>query len=362
MKKKFLAYVGGLFVLVTTVFALNGFSGTTTAATVDNTPDCDTVAIIKCGAFSKNALLDKYDQNNYGDVHKIFNTFGISRNDLANSKFVDGIVWRDGRVTVDGKVVATNAQTAGRWNNPKSDMQRIQGTSRAYKMSTRHFVTEGQTAMVRMVNGKFDFAVIKSCGNPVTATPKPPKTPPKETPKPIYACEDIDKAKISRTEYRFTATASAKNGAEVVRYKFNFGDGKTATTNNRSINHTYAEPGDYTVRVTAVIKVDGKLKDVTSANCVVRVTVDKPEVPQKVEVCNPETKQIITVDEAEADKYAPVDSELCKEKPEEETPEVIPTTGPAEIIGGGAGLSALTAAGYHWRASRRQLVNRLLGH
>lgn len=360
MKKRFFTYLGALLVLASTVFALNGFDRATSAATVDNGRDCDTVNVIYCGAHTKQELLRKYDQNSYKDIPRVFRAFGISRADLANGGYVNGIVWRDGRVTVDGKVVATNAMTAGRWHNPKSDMQRIANTDRAYKMSPRHFVTDGQTALVRMQNGKFQFAVIKSCGNPVTATPK---VTPKEQPKPVYKCEDLTKQQLSRTQYRFTATASAANGAKVVRYKFDFGDGTSRTTTSRTVNHTYAEAGAYTVRVTAVVRVDGSLKETTSSDCVVRVNVpEKPEQPENVKVCNPETGEIITVREDQADDYAPVDSPLCEEQPEEkgETPTTIAKTGPAEFIGGTLGLGALTAAGYHYGISRRRLLEQLL--
>ena len=136
-------------------------------AAVDNTPDCDTVAIIRCGAFTESGLQNKAKD---GDIPRVYNAFGINQNELKG--FVEGVVWKDGRVTVgNDKVVARNAVTAGRWNNPTGDMTKIPNTDRAYKMSTSHFVDDGQVAFIKMVNGKFAFAVIKTCGNPVTATP-----------------------------------------------------------------------------------------------------------------------------------------------------------------------------------------------
>lgn len=149
------------------------------SAAIDTTRDCDTVAIIKCGSMTVSELQADAKQ---GDVPKVYANFGISHSQLNG--FVDGVVWKDGRVTLgtkgQGQLVATNAVTAGRWNNPTSDMSRIPGTDRAYRMSTSHFVDDGQIAFIKMVNGKFTFAVIKTCGNPVTAkaiapapTPKP---------------------------------------------------------------------------------------------------------------------------------------------------------------------------------------------
>lgn len=148
----------------------------TALAAIDTTPDCDTVAIIRCGFGSETELRNKTKQ---GDVQAVYNNFGISQGSLNG--FVDGVVWKDGRVTLgsngQGRVVATNAMTAGRWDHPTSDMTRIPNTDRAYRMSTSHFTDEGQVAVIKMVNNKFAFAVIKTCGNPVTGHPTTPPTP-----------------------------------------------------------------------------------------------------------------------------------------------------------------------------------------
>lgn len=345
MRKRFYGYLSALIALLGTVLVINGFSATSQAANIDNSPDCDTVAIIKCGSYSKQELLKDYDANGYGDVGKVFGAFGISRSDIANGSFVEGVVWRDGRVTVGGKTVATGAVTAGRWNNPTSDMTRISGTSRAYKMSTKHFTSEGQTAMVRMVNGKFAFAILKPCGNPVTATP--PKNP---QPKPEYACVRLTAEKISRTKYRFVAKATGKNGAEIQRYEFGFGDGYGITVKENTYTYTYKKPGTYKTSVVVHVKVNGKIVETTAKTCKVNVTVkDKPQQPEEPEECKP---------------GIPVGDERCEEQPVTETPEETPPTiaetGPAEVMGGLAGIGGLTAAGYHWRASRRNLIDRLL--
>lgn len=327
MQKRFYIYVTSLVALLGVVAAIN-LSGAARAATIDNSPDCDTVAIIKCGAYTKRELLSDFDANTYGDLPRVYGAFGINRADLANGTFVDGVVWRDGRVTVNNKTVATNATTAGRWNNPTGDMTRIKNTSRAYRMSTRHFTSEGQTAMVRMENGKFKFAIIKSCGNPVTATAK-------TQPKPQYECTNLAADKISRTKYRFTAKANATDGATIEQYEYGFGDGYGITTKQSSYTYTYKEAGTYTATVKVHVKVNGKTVKVDGPDCKVTVTVK--DVP-------------------------PVQPEEKPKQPQqpEEAPEEIAVTGPAEIAGGLAGIGGLTAAGYHWRASRRALIERLL--
>lgn len=330
------------------------------AEQIDNTPDCDTVAIVRCGSMTEDAVRANYSK---GDVARVYGAFGIRQSALSGS-YVSGVVWKDGRVTVGNTTVATGAVTAGRWNNPTSDMKRITGTDRAYVQPTSHFVTEGQTAWLKFdANGKFIFAIIKSCGNPVTAKPIVPNfactgltaTPVTRntfrfaakayalhatitgytynwgdgtstatpapgpshtyakpgtytatlsvtfklhtngaiktvtapvcqvkvpvTPAPAYACTGLTKSEISRNQYRFTTTSSATNGAKITAHTFDFGDGQKQTIqtvgNNttQATTHTYAKPGTYTVRATQTVLVDGATKYTTSDKCVVSITV-----------------------------------------------------------------------------------------
>ena len=80
----------------------------------------------------------------------------------------------------------------------------------------------------------------------------------------------------------------------------------------------------------------------------------------EVRVCNPDTKEIINVKKSEADNFKPEGDEACKPKVEGVATE-IPSTGPTDLLAGGLGISSLTAAGYYWRQSRRQLMNKMLG-
>src|SRR5690606_107752 len=97
--------------------------------------------------------------------------------------------------------------------------------------------------------------------------------------KPVYECKSLTSDKISRTRYEFTASAIAENGAEVVGYTFNFGDGSTETTTNRVIEHEYAQPGTYTTTVTVNFLVDGKNETRSGAHC--KVTVKVEEEPKQ---------------------------------------------------------------------------------
>jgi len=452
---KFLASLAGLLIMASTVFALNVGPSTANAA-IDNTPDCDNVAIIKCGAFSESELRSEYDKNTYGDLHRVYSAFGISRSDLSG--FENGVVYRNGDVKIGDKVVATNAMTAGRNYGGTP----IANTKNVGKYSVSKFVDEGQTAFIKMVNGKFSFAIVKACGNPVTGTPK---TPPK--PKPTYSCDSLTAKKISRTEFEFTATGAAANGAKVTGYRFTFGDGKSTTSTSRTVPHTYSKEGSYTVEVEIRVEVDGSTKYVSGGNCDVTIKVtpppakpeyacdslsaritnkenrtikytlrytaeggaslksvdfnfgdgstrqgvtpsqlsdvehsyardgsftttatlhfnvakevkdvkcsvkitispevcpENPTLPKDspdcgvIEVCELSSKQIIKIKESEFDasKHSKDDADC------QETPEVLPSTGPESFVMGGLGLGSLTAAGYYLRSSRRNLINKLL--
>ena len=329
---RFRLYIASFGILLSGVIAVGGF-GTNVSAIVDNTPDCnDGVAIINCGAFSPQALRDKAARD---DVPRIFNAFSISQSDL-NGQFVDGIVWRDGRVTVEGKTVATGAMTAGR----NFGGAPIAGTN-AGKYPTSRFVTEGQTAFVRMVDGKFDFAVIKACGNPVSATPKNPPTP--QEPEPAYECVSLTTEKLSRTKVRFTADAKASGGATIEKYEFGFGDGYGITVNEKSYTYDYKKTGTFETNVVVHVKVNGTIKKVTSRACEKNVTIRDEKTPEE-EPCP-------------YDSTLPKDSPDCKE---DETPAVIAETGPGALLGGVVGSSALGYGAYSYLQSRRELLSKLL--
>ncbi len=142
------------------------------ALTLDAQRDCDANAVIKCGALSTEELLQKY--NNQPDVQAIFGQFGISAQDMAQigSTAVAGTVNRDGQVTVNGKVIATNATTAGR-QNISGSTQTTGGGSQFYMRSpSASFQTHRLKAfVVKGKNGQFAFAILASCGNPVKAKP-----------------------------------------------------------------------------------------------------------------------------------------------------------------------------------------------
>lgn len=396
-------------------------------------------AIIAGGAITEKELLQKYDQN-AGGIQSIFSNYGIARSDLTGqtSQIKHGIVYQDGRVVVDGKTVATGAFSIAR--KPFYD-SRGNGPKKVTINGTTYYEGPNMSVFVRPVDayvffrdGQFHRAVISSCANPVMGTPT-------EKPKnPVYSCDSLKESKIDRTRFRFNAAASASNGAQVVSYNYDFGDG-TKKTDTSIVEHTYSKPGTYTVTVTVNVNVNGKIVTVPGSNCTTTVTVEEPP-KTPVYTCdnltavaiqgsdrtyaftlrytaesgaslskvtydfgdgNSETfnrdsatsvehqyanpgdytttatlyfnvtgqgekslscKVTITVPKEDncplpGKEHLPKNSPECVEPPVETPPE-LPQTGLGEWLGAGVGLAALAAALYYWNVSQKNLKEKML--
>lgn len=402
--KKFKSIIAATFVAVLAVVGYNYVQGDSSYAT--EVRECGDNAIMRCGAMTAAELKSKYDANDRG-TKGIFTHYKISATDVANAGTAkNGYVHTNGTVTVDGKVVATNAYTVGRSASLGGSAVNAGGTT-VYEGADR--LKSSLSAFVFFnADGSFKSAVVKVCGNPVKATP---------TVKPSYTCDTLKAEKISRTEYKFTSSATAKDGAVIKGYTYNFGDGQTAK-GGASINHTYAKAGTYAASVSVQVEVNGKIENVTN-NCKVSVTIIDEKIKvcdlntdtvvtinkedfnskihtenlaecDKLKVCDTETKKIITISKNDMkstytedlsncdtqvcrisdktivtiadeeyqknkDKYT-TDMDKCKEEPTPVQPVVeLPKTGLGELLGGGVGAGAVTLAGYYYWISRRGL-------
>lgn len=115
------------------------------------------------------------------------------------------------------------------------------------------------------------FAIMKNCGNLIT------KKAPKPAPKPIAACSALTVDKLSRTSFRFTAHASAKNGAKIKSYLYTIKNkaGKTIqskTTSAATYTYTQSSTGTYTASLAVNTSVGTK----ESADCKTSFTVSPP--------------------------------------------------------------------------------------
>lgn len=147
--------------------------------------DCDTNAIMWCGAYGKTEWAYKVvggdGHNSAANLQAIYKSYSVSVDEMKLA--VDGTVTKSGKVIVGGKTVATDAKSIGREYMPGSVKQNglwLRSTQTSFK-------NDSLDAFVYVKDGVFQWAVIKACGNVVVATPvakpKPvPVTPAAPTP------------------------------------------------------------------------------------------------------------------------------------------------------------------------------------
>lgn len=256
---KFLVGIASVFVLA--IVALIAIPAK--AVNIDTTRDCDKYAVMYCGAMTKKEMVKKLQdgdgQNSSKNIKDIYDKFNLNVKDVENANFEDGVVYKDGDVKVGNRVVAKNAKT----------YIRTMGKVSTSKMGT------AQAAKVALdKNGKFMFAIMTPCGNPV-------KGDAVEPPKPKVESISCDAIKVTITDQQkksvtATVTGSAKN-TKISSYKIDFGDG--AVANKQSADHTYANYGKYTIVAHVTGKVNDKNKTVTSAACAKDVEFVKPPEP-----------------------------------------------------------------------------------
>ena len=258
--RKFYISLTGLAIILGGILLLNVFNGNSQAALPR---DCDSNAIIHCGAGDTNELTQKYNENKTGDLATIYNAYGISSGMLSGAKM--GEVRKDGTVVVNGEVVATEVMSIGRQPLAGSSPKTIGGKTYYNSPPSTSFRSNSIVAFVFFdADGLFKSAIITSCGNPVEGKPKP---------KPSFKCDSLVPAVVTRTKYNFTAAASASGGAVVTGYTFDFGDGETATSSSATVSHTYAAAGTYTAKVTANVKVGTETKPATGPTCQATITI-----------------------------------------------------------------------------------------
>lgn len=269
VRKKFYTSLTALLVVTSSIFLLN-MLGVSSQAALPR--DCNANSIINCGAVTGDELAQKYSQNATGDLPAIYNAYGITGQMIASTGTVAkmGEVHKDGRVTVNGETVATNATSIGRHNMAGSVPKVIAGKTYFDSPPSTSFLSESIVAFVYFTpDGQFKAAIITSCGNPLTAVPVPPKKPAA-----TFKCVSLTADKISRNVFRFMARAEVTGDAIVTNYRYDFGDGKTQNSTQTSVEHTYAADGVYTAKLSVDIKVGNETKTVTAPSCQVVVNVE----------------------------------------------------------------------------------------
>ncbi|HEV7454336.1 MAG TPA: hypothetical protein VGO07_03695 [Candidatus Saccharimonadales bacterium] len=172
--------VAGAVVGIMVVVALR--ATVASALSISSPRDCDTNAVVNCGALTTTELQQKYGNNG---VAAIYNYFGISAADVnaMGATAAAGQVYKDGRVMIGNTVVATGAITAGRENISGSTKVTSGGVTFYKRPPSVSFRPNSIAAFVVMKDGQFKFAILGACSNPVIAAAIP-KAAPAPTPTP----------------------------------------------------------------------------------------------------------------------------------------------------------------------------------
>ena len=353
---------------------------------------CNKFNVVYCGTNSMSELQSAYSRS---EIKSLYSQWYITETMIqGGSNMREGVVDASGNITVDGRVVATNAVTVqSKAGTRQPTPQRTYSAAgyTYYQYTTGQSFVDGPKSYRIYAwfddNGKFITGVIKDCGNPVWG---PPTTP---LAKPALTCDVLQVAEVSRNTFKFNTKATAKDGATITSYTYDFGDGNTQTTTSSEIQHTYAKSGNYKVTVTVNGKETGEVKR-QSPNCEKTITVkDEPKVPvckletgeypvfveeskshdtskyskspddckkspEKIKVCVIENgkKYITEIKKEEFNKAIHKDLSECKETPTTPTPSPeLPNTGAGDVIMSALGLGGLTAATIAYVVSRRQM-------
>lgn len=325
--------------------------------------DCSDNAVIRCGAYSIREVKQKY-QADQGNTRAVYNYFGIdSVSDMDG--MVEGRITKDAKVMVDGKVVATDAMTAGRQDKPASSQPILGG--KFYKHAAGANMAAGVDSLQAFVkldnNGRFMYAVMKSCGNPVSAKPK-------EQPKPQYRMQkDVrvkgqtawsDTVRVepgAEIEYRVLITNTSRTDLGKTTLFDSLPAGITAAGGFTANGQAYgSDPAKVAVDITAFLKRREKLEiifparvdaaaDACQTGLVNTARIESAGLPERsdtatVYVCQPTPAAApAPVPAAPTPPPAPV-VQAAAPAPVPQ-PVALPNTGPAELITAFLGAFAL---------------------
>jgi uncharacterized repeat protein (TIGR01451 family) len=134
-------------------------------------------------------------------------------------------------------------------------------------------------------------------------------------PQPQAVCVIARTNYINRTDFTLFGKAAVKNDAHVSNYVFTIRNAAGAVVKRETVASTamqattgtlsLQDPGVYAVNL--VVKTS--VGDRTAASCNTKVNIAPPNM---VQVCDPQTRQIITVPESEAGNYLPPNDPACQ--------------------------------------------------
>lgn len=96
---------------------------------------------------------------------------------------------------------------------------------------------------------------------------------------PVYRCDALTVNPIGDRKYSFAVRYTAQNGATFKNIKYTFGDNSTPLlTDKTTVEHTYAQDGQYATKAEVTFTVNGEEKTVTSNACATMINVVTPPI------------------------------------------------------------------------------------
>lgn len=258
-----------------------GLSALSTNKVKAATPGCDSDVIMYCGFTDPTDFIRKARTNDSGNGHFDLNTI-YSHYNLPTSEYdrfvreaKPATIYRDGRVVVDGKTVATDGQNLGReagTQGPGSYPIAIGGTTYYGNANSRTYANDLPGYVLFDNTGTMQFATLKLCGNPIFGN----------VVKTSASCSALQSTPVSgkMNTYSFTASATSTGNATITKFVYDFGDGSptvTATSGTQAVEHTYSKAGNFTAKVTVYASVPGnpnlQLPVVGTCTKVINITI-----------------------------------------------------------------------------------------
>jgi hypothetical protein len=198
------------------------------------------------------------------------------------SEAKDGILWRDGRVTVNGETVMENVWTLGRttMGRPASVRQPIQIGGKTYYHSIPDvsFAASRQSLPVMVMfdaQGTAEVVIMNACGNVVGGGKKITSS---------VTCNTLNKVQKDKenkpNEWTFTTNAAFTGNAKLSKVVYSFSDGTPDVVTHsltEEVTHDFKKSGDVTVTVYASVPGGHEIRSVAVANCKFHVEHKSPK-------------------------------------------------------------------------------------
>lgn len=335
--------------------------------------ECGDNAIIRCGAMSAGELRSEYAKNDRG-LKKIYSHYNIDASDISSSGSAKiGTIHINGNVVVDGKTVATNAYTVGRSGSLGGSKVKIDDGLYVYQGADRLKSTLSAYVFFN-ADGSFKSAVIKVCGNPVKATPKPVSKPGITISKTVNGGEHATVSVGQTFTYRIVVTntgnVALKNAVvtDVAPKEVTPLSASAGTISGQKWSYTIA---NLAVKASQTFTITAKYAVYASGTHTNTACVDTPTITatnpdacdsattstgEQITVCDTNTKKIITIDRSELDEsHITTDQSKCETVTPPVTPPELPHTGASDVIGSMLGFGSIVGASGYYIASRRSL-------